>query len=175
MQENVVLVDPEDRPLGEMEKMEAHRRGVLHRAFSVFVFNRNGELLLQRRALDKYHSRGLWSNTCCSHPRPGETVEEAAVRRLREEMGMRCELEKSFTFVYRSTLDRGLIEHEYDHVLVGWCDTQPKINPHEVAEWRYASPAVIRQELIENAGDYTSWFRICFERAAHSAHNWPTS
>ena len=129
MVEKVVLVDPEDRPLGTMEKMEAHRQGVLHRAFSVFVFNSKGDLLLHRRATEKYHSGGLLGPTraCCSHSsRPDETVVEAAQRRLVEEMGMRCQLEPKFSFVYRADLDHGMIEHELDHVLIGYSDVPPE-------------------------------------------------
>lgn len=117
MPEHVILVDENDRPLGISEKMSAHRDGKLHRAFSIFVFNNEGELLLQRRALNKYHSSGLWTNTCCSHPRPGESVEAAAVRRLCEEMGFECALHKAFHFIYKARLERALIEHEFDHVL----------------------------------------------------------
>lgn len=171
-EERVVLVDPSDQVIGHMEKMEAHRKGALHRAFSVFVFNPRGELLLQRRAHNKYHSRGLWTNTCCSHPRPGESLLEAASRRLHEEMGMACSLETRFSFIYRSDLESGLIEHELDHVLVGWSDQKPRPNPREVLEWRYASPEVIREELMMDADRYTIWFRICFEQAAESARRW---
>ena len=150
MVENVVLVDPEDRPLGTMEKMEAHRQGVLHRAFSVFVFNSKGDLLLHRRAMDKYHSGGLWTNTCCSHPRPDETVVQAAQRRLVEEMGMRCQLEPKFSFVYRADLDHGMIEHELDHVLIGYSDVPPEPNPD------------VEADIAANPDHYTAWFKICF-------------
>ena len=167
--EEVVLVDREDRPVGRMEKLEAHRRGLLHRAFSVFVFNHRGEMLLQRRAMDKYHSSGLWSNTCCSHPRPGEAVERAAERRLWEEMGMACDLDRRFSFVYRADFSSGLVEHELDHVFVGWSDAVPSPNPGEVAEWRYATPDEIRAEMEGDPALFTAWFRICFERAAEAA------
>ena len=172
-EEHVVLVDSDDRPLGTMEKLQAHRQGVLHRAISVFVFNRNGELLLQRRAIGKYHSGGLWANTCCSHPRPEEPIGQAAVRRLREEMGMACDLEPRFAFVYRSELDGGLIEHEFDHVFVGYADAEPDPDPSEVSGWRYASPDAIREELEQDPGQFTSWFRICFESAVDAALNPP--
>jgi isopentenyl-diphosphate delta-isomerase len=162
MTENVVLVDPEDRPLGTMEKMEAHRQGVLHRAFSVFVFNSKGDLLLHRRALDKYHSGGLWTNTCCSHPRPEETVVEAAQRRLVEEMGMRCQLEPKFSFVYRADLDHGMIEHELDHVLVGYSDVPPEPNPEEVCETRYMPVREVEADIAAHPDRYTAWFKICF-------------
>lgn len=168
-EERVVLVDSDDRPVGELEKMQAHREGLLHRALSVFVFNGNGELLLQRRAHGKYHSGGLWTNTCCSHPRPGEPVGDAAARRLREEMGMDCNLAPRFAFVYRSELDDGLVEHEFDHVFLGTSEAEPDPNPAEVLEWRYVSPDEIRHELERNPGRFTSWFRICFESAVEAA------
>jgi len=155
MTENVVLVDPEDRPLGTMEKMEAHREGVLHRAFSVFVFNSRGQLLL-------HHSGGLWTNTCCSHPRPGETVVEAAQRRLVEEMGMRCQLEPKFSFVYRADLDHGMVEHELDHVLIGYSDLPPNPNPEEVCETRYMAVREVEADLAAHPDRYTAWFKICF-------------
>ena len=162
MTENVILVDPEDRPLGTMEKMEVHRKGVLHRAFSVFVFNSQGELLLHRRAMDKYHSGGLWTNTCCSHPRPDETVVEAAQRRLVEEMGMRCQLEPKFSCVYRADLDHGMIEHELDHVLIGYSDVPPKPNVDEVCDTRYMSVRALEDDIASNPDSYTAWFKICF-------------
>ena len=162
MVENVVLVDPEDRPLGTMEKMEAHRQGVLHRAFSVFVFNSKGDLLLHRRAKEKYHSGGLWTNTCCSHPRPDETVVEAAQRRLVEEMGMRCQLEPKFSFVYRADLDHGMIEHELDHVLIGYSDVPPEPNPEEVCETRYMPVREVEADIAAHPDHYTAWFKICF-------------
>lgn len=161
----VVLVDDMDRERGQMEKMEAHRAGELHRAFSVFVVNGAGELLLQQRAWEKYHSGGLWTNTCCSHPRPGEPVEAAAVRRLREEMGLACALKPAFQFVYRSALDHGLVEHEFDHVFIGRTDGVPVVNRAEVADFRYAGWEVVAQELEEAPERFTAWFRICFAEA----------
>ncbi len=158
----VVLVDPEDRPLGTMEKMEAHRLGVLHRAFSVFVFNSKGHLLVHRRAHDKYHSGGLWTNTCCSHPRPEEDVVDAAQRRLMEEMGLRCQLEPKFSFVYRADLDHGMIEHELDHVLIGYSDVPPVRNPEEVCETRYIPIPALEADLEAHPEKYTAWFKICF-------------
>ncbi len=172
-EERVVLVDSDDRPVGEMDKLQAHREGVLHRAISVFVFNSEGELLLQRRAPGKYHSGGLWTNTCCSHPRPGEPVSKAATRRLQEEMGMACDLEPRFAFVYRSELDGGLVEHEFDHVFVGTSDSEPVPDPAEVSEWRYASPEAIRHELEERPDRFTTWFRLCFESAVEAAPDRP--
>ena len=132
---DVILVDSQDNPIGVMEKMMAHQTGKLHRAFSVFVFNDHEELLLHRRALTKYHSPGLWTNTCCSHPMPGEDVAVAAHRRLQEEMGMACTLVKTFDFVYRAELDNDLIEHEFDHVFFGRTNDIPVINPDEVCVW----------------------------------------
>lgn len=158
----VVLVDAEDRELGKMEKMEAHEKGLLHRAFSVFVVNDAGQLLLQQRAWSKYHSGGLWTNTCCSHPRPGESVEAAAARRLMEEMGMRCDLSPAFHFVYRSALDHGLVEHELDHVFIGRSSAVPVVNPEEVAGYRYAHWHEVEREMAEGPERFTVWFQICF-------------
>ena len=166
MEEQVVLVNTLDEAQGTMEKMAAHRQGVLHRAFSVFILNSQGELLLQQRSHHKYHSGGLWTNACCSHPRDGETVIEAGVRRLKEEMGMQCQLSKGFDFIYRSELDGGLVEHEFDHVLFGRSDVQPVPNPEEVADTRYVDFDTVRKDMASHPDRYTIWFRICFERAA---------
>lgn len=166
MEEHVVLVNALDEGLGTMEKMEAHRAGLLHRAFSVFILNSKGELLLQQRAHHKYHSGGLWTNTCCSHPRDGESVLDAGRRRLVEEMGMQCQLAKGFDFIYRSELDGGLVEHEFDHVLFGTSDVAPVVNPDEVADYRYVSFEALRKEISAGPERFTTWFRICFERAA---------
>ncbi len=166
MAENVVLVDEHDNELGLMEKMEAHRQGMLHRAFSVFVLNSNGELLMQQRAFHKYHSGGLWTNTCCSHPRYQESTDEAAHRRMQEEMGFDCHLEKLFDFVYRAEFDNNMVEHEFDHLYVGYSDTNPSINPDEVASWKWMSLEEIEYDLVENPDDYTEWFKIIFTRFA---------
>lgn len=163
-EEHVVLVDESDSELGTMEKMKAHRKGLLHRAFSAFVFNSKGELLLQQRALSKYHSAGLWTNTCCSHPRQGESVENAAERRLTEEMGMNCSLTTHFSFMYRVSLDNDLIEHELDHVLVGQSDQIPDPDPLEVAAWRYVSLDTIKDEIALDESQFTEWFKICFDQ-----------
>lgn len=163
-EELVVLVDENDQETGRMEKMEAHRRGVLHRALSVFVFNADNELLLHRRALTKYHSGGLWTNTCCSHPRPDEAVEAAAVRRLGEEMGMHASLTKQFHFVYRAELDHNLIEHELDHVFVGYSSATPQPDPAEVMDWKWISRERLLHELQETPEQFTAWFRIIAER-----------
>ena len=135
--ENVILVDQEDQEIGVMEKMEAHEKGLLHRAFSIFLFNDEQELLIHQRALHKYHSGGLWTNTCCSHPRPGESIEAAAHRRLEEEMGIECEMEKMFSFIYKAPLDNMLTEHELDHGLIGYFSGTPSINKEEVADWKF--------------------------------------
>lgn len=165
MIEFIALVDKEDNEIGSIEKMEAHRLGLLHRAFSVFVKNTKGEILLQQRALDKYHSGGLWTNTCCSHPRINESVLDAAKRRLPEEMGLTCDLHQLYSFIYRAELDNDLIEHELDHVLLGYSDTEPTPNPEEVMNYKYLSPDLILLELKENPASYTVWFKIIFEDA----------
>lgn len=164
MLEEVILVDQNDQQTGTMEKLEAHRLGLLHRAFSVFVFNSKGELLLQQRALDKYHSAGKWTNTCCSHPRPGETNEDAAHRRLREEMGMDCNLEYGFSFLYKATFSNALTEHEYDHVFFGSSDELPVLNPLEVASFRYMSLETLARDLQDRPDVYTPWLKICFDQ-----------
>ena len=162
--EQVILVNVADQVVGFMEKMEAHEKGLLHRAFSVFVFNSKGELMLQQRAAHKYHSGGLWTNTCCSHPRQGETVLDAAERRLMEEMGMSCALKESFSFIYKAELDQGLTEHELDHVVMGWYDGTPNINPDEVQDWKYVSLEDIKEDIKNSPETYTEWFKIIFER-----------
>jgi isopentenyl-diphosphate delta-isomerase len=162
--EKVILVDKNDHPVGEMEKMEAHEKAVLHRAFSIFVFNKHNKLMLQQRALSKYHSPGLWTNTCCSHPRPGESILDAGHRRLTEEMGFDCEIEKIFDFIYKAELDQGLTEHEFDHVFFGRYNENPVINPEEVASWKWMEMADIAGDMKKNPESYTVWFRIAFER-----------
>ena len=162
--EEVVLVDPQDNPIGKMEKMQAHVEGALHRALSVFIFNDKGELLIHQRALEKYHSAGLWTNTCCSHPRPDEAPLDAAHRRLQEEMGMACELEEGFTFLYRSEFDNDLIEHELDHVFIGMSNDLPQPNPEEVAAYRYISWTDLQKEIDEDSKRFTTWFRICLPK-----------
>ena len=159
--EQVILVGTDDKEIGTMEKQQAHIEGRLHRAISVFIFNSKGEMLLQRRASGKYHSAGLWTNTCCSHPFPGETVHAAAVRRLQEEMGMECELKKTFSFIYNAKLDNGLTEHEFDHVFRGTTDAFPKPDPAEVGAWQFLFPAQIEKDIKEHPQEYTEWFKIC--------------
>jgi isopentenyl-diphosphate delta-isomerase len=158
MTENVVLIDEADAALGEGEKLEVHRRGLLHRAFSVFAFNAGGELLLQRRALSKYHSGGLWTNTCCGHPRPGEATADAARRRLGEELGIGCgELEPAGTLRYRAEL-ADLVENELDHLLVTHVEDEPRPDPEEVVEWRYIGREELDAWIADRPEDFTAWF-----------------
>jgi isopentenyl-diphosphate delta-isomerase len=159
---DVVLVDASDREIGLMEKLEAHEKGLLHRAFSVFIYNSEGNMLLQQRADKKYHSGGLWTNACCSHPLPDENVAHAAGRRLLEEMGLTAELEPSFSFIYNARLDNGLVEHEYDHVFVGICNEVPDINPDEVKSFRWMSDEEILREINSSPHNFTAWFHIAF-------------
>lgn len=164
MIEKVILVDSADRVTGEAEKLEAHRQGVLHRAFSIFIFNSRGELLVQQRALGKYHSGGLWTNTCCGHPRPGEATLAAGERRLAEETGIVCTLQELCTFTYRHEFSNGLTEHEYDHVLVGFSDATARPDPAEIMDLRYIWPDELALALAENPEIYTAWLRICYEQ-----------
>lgn len=163
-EENVILVDQNDEPIGLMPKMEAHEKAVLHRAFSVFIMNDKGETMLQQRAKDKYHSPLLWTNTCCSHQRDGESNIEAGKRRLGEEMGFTTELKELFSFIYKAPFDNGLTEHELDHVMMGHYNNVPNINPNEVEAWKWMHPADIKQDIDKNPGQYTAWFKIIFER-----------
>jgi len=158
--EYVILVNKNDMPLGTMEKMEAHEKGTLHRAFSVFIFNKHGQLMLQQRALTKYHSPGLWTNTVCSHPRVGEEIHQAAHRRLKEEMGFDCDLKDAFSFLYKADVGQGLREHEFDHVLVGVSDDAPVLNNEEVADWKYIDFEWLTKDIVEHPEKYTVWFRI---------------
>jgi isopentenyl-diphosphate Delta-isomerase len=159
-EEHVILVDENDRPLGTAEKMDAHRKGLLHRAVSVLVMDSAGRMLLQRRAADKYHSAGLWTNACCSHPRPGEDNAAAAERRLIEEMGIACRPEPLFAFVYRAELDSGLTEHEYDHVFLCRTDALPVLNPAEADDFAYMHIEDIRSDMARSPERYTEWFKI---------------
>ena len=161
-EELVILVDENDNELGLMEKMEAHQKGLLHRAFSVFLINDSNQLLLQKRALDKYHSPGLWTNTCCSHPRKSEKVIDAGHRRLFEEMGIKSELKPFTSFVYKAEFDNGLIEHEFDHVIVGSFVGHPIINQLEVCDWKWEDLDLLKIDLNTNPNDYTEWFKIIF-------------
>jgi isopentenyl-diphosphate delta-isomerase len=147
-----------------MPKLEAHKKGVLHRAFSVFIFNNDGELMLQRRALTKYHSPGLWTNTCCSHQRDGETNIISGKRRLNEEMGFNTELFEKTSFIYKAKFDNGLTEHEFDHVLVGSYNHSPIINPNEVDSWKWMSMENVKKDIKDHPENYTAWFKIIFEK-----------
>ena len=162
-QDFVILVDKNDNEVGQLEKMEAHRKALLHRAISVFICNTKGEWLLQRRAFGKYHSNGLWTNTCCSHPFPGETSQEAAKRRLAEEMGLQANLKEIFWFTYKEPLDNELTEHELDHVFVGVTDELPEINTDEVNEWKYMSFDALKADIENHPEKYTVWFKMIFE------------
>ena len=163
--EQVILVDERDRAVGVSGKLRAHRAGALHRAFSVFIFDDAGRLLLQKRAHAKYHSGGLWSNTCCGHPRPGETTERAARRRLREEMNLDCELRAAFAFIYRAELDGALVEHEYDHVFVGTHSGAPVPDPAEVEDWRWVRMGELRAALCAEPHRYSYWLKVAVEQA----------
>lgn len=161
--EHVVLVNEQDQQIGIMEKMAAHIVPRLHRAFSIFIFNSKGELLLQQRALSKYHSPGLWTNTCCSHPCDGETLAQATSRRLMEEMGMHCDMHEVFTFIYKAPVGLGLIEHEFDHVWFGKTDEVPQINTEEVASWKYMRLEDLQADIKAHPELYTEWFKISFD------------
>jgi len=165
MEEKVILVDEQDNQLGLMPKMEAHEKAVLHRAFSVFIFNDKRELMLQQRAAHKYHSPLLWTNTCCSHQRDGESNIEAGKRRLDEEMGFSTDLKEVFSFVYKAPFDNGLTEHELDHVMVGDFNGEPKINPEEVESYKWMTLDAVKNDIEINPDDYTAWFKIIFKES----------
>lgn len=160
----VILVDKNDNQTGIIGKMEAHRKSLLHRAISVFIINLNGEWILQKRAFDKYHSNGLWTNTCCTHPKPGEENIESARRRLREEMGIECDLLELFSFTYKEKLDNGLTEHELDHVFFGVSDKDPVINTSEVEEWKAISFEDLHNDISKSPADYTYWFKKIYQK-----------
>ncbi len=166
MEERVILVDENDREIGSEEKIQAHRRGKLHRAFSIFIFNSKGEMLLQRRARNKYHSGGLWSNACCSHPRSGESLEGAVHRRLKEEMGFDINLEEAFHFIYKAKVGN-LTEHELDHVFVGEYDGEVSPDPEEVEEYVWAELEQIREDMKTHPENYTEWFKSAFEKVVN--------
>ena len=164
LEEKVILVDRSDRQIGVAEKLQAHHEGLLHRAFSIFVLNSQGQLLLQKRAKHKYHSGGLWTNTCCSHPRPDEPTELAVHRRLQEEMGFNCELREIFSFIYKAKLDHGLTEHEFDRVFVGYSDREPILNPEEAEDWKWIDLTSLQDDIQKNPQSYTYWLRDCCDR-----------
>ncbi|QYA25714.1 isopentenyl-diphosphate Delta-isomerase [Gramella sp. MT6] len=167
-EEKVILVNEKDEQIGLMEKIEAHEKALLHRAFSVFVFNDKNELMIQQRALSKYHSPGLWTNTCCSHQREGESNVEAGKRRLQEEMGFSTELKDTISFIYKAPFDNGLTEHEFDHILVGNFEGVPALNPDEVAAWKWVSLDDLKVDMKKNPHIYTEWFKIIFDK--YSSH-----
>jgi len=167
IEEKVILVNENDEPIGLMPKLEAHQKALLHRAFSVFVLNDNNEVMLQQRAADKYHSPLLWTNTCCSHQREGETNIQAGKRRLFEEMGFEVELKELFSFIYKAPFDNGLTEHELDHVMIGYCNQQPQINTEEVADWKWMKIEDIKADIASNPEIYTAWFKIIFDKFYH--------
>ncbi|QLG44227.1 isopentenyl-diphosphate Delta-isomerase [Costertonia aggregata] len=163
-EENVILVNEADEQIGTMPKMEAHEKALLHRAFSVFIMNDKGETMLQQRAAHKYHSPLLWTNTCCSHQRVGETNIQAGKRRLQEEMGFMAELEEVISFIYKAPFDNGLTEHELDHVMIGKYNDAPKINPDEVADWKWMRPEAVKEDIYRSPEKYTEWFKIIFDK-----------
>jgi isopentenyl-diphosphate delta-isomerase len=164
MEEQVILVDEQDNPIGLMPKLEAHQKAVLHRAFSVFILNSKGELMLQQRAKHKYHSPGLWTNTCCSHQRQGETNIHAGMRRLQEEMGFTTDLKEIISFIYKAPFDNGLTEHEFDHVLIGHYEDSPIINHYEVADWKWMPLEDVKNDIDTYPELYTVWFVIIFTK-----------
>ncbi len=163
-EEEVILVNKNDEPIGTMPKMEAHEKAMLHRAFSVFVLNDKNEIMLQQRAAHKYHSPLLWTNTCCSHQRVGETNIEAGKRRLQEEMGFTTELKELFSFIYKAPFDNGLTEHELDHVMLGHYNKEPQINADEVGNWKWMTAEEIKNDIAEVPDNYTAWFKIIFDK-----------
>ena len=165
VEEQVILVDTNDNQIGLMAKMEAHEKAVLHRAFSVFTFNDKGQLLLQQRAADKYHSPLLWTNTCCSHQRNGETNLEAGKRRLQEEMGFTCNLKEVFSFIYKAPFDNGLTEHELDHVMIGYYNNNPVINKEEVESFKWMTLEEVKSDIDLQPEIYTEWFKIIFKES----------
>lgn len=164
MAENILTVDEQDRETGYMEKIEVHKKGILHRAFSVMIFNDNGEVLIQKRAKRKYHSPGLWTNSCCSHQREGETLTEAVARRIQEELGITCDCKEEFKFKYRVEFDNGLIEHEIDHVFIGHYNGNVFPNEDEVEEIRWVPLDKLHKEMREHPEDFTYWFKILMKQ-----------
>lgn len=162
--EMVILVDTDDNEIGEMEKLEAHKKACLHRALSVFIFNSKGEMLLQKRASHKYHSPSLWTNTCCSHPYPKEDSASAASRRLMQEMGLTAELSFVYKFIYKADFENGLTEYEYDNVFTGISDESPTLNPEEACEWKYITKEALLTDIEAHPEQYTEWFKLCIPR-----------
>ncbi|KGO84592.1 isopentenyl-diphosphate delta-isomerase [Flavobacterium rivuli WB 3.3-2 = DSM 21788] len=166
-EEQVILVNDRDEAIGLMPKMEAHEKALLHRAFSVFVLNKNNEIMLQQRAAEKYHSPLLWTNTTCSHQRDGESNIAAGTRRLQEEMGFTTELKELFSFIYKAPFDNGLTEHEFDHVMIGYYNDAPQINPEEAESWKWMAIEDVKDDMQANPDSYTVWFRIIFDEFYH--------
>ena len=164
MKEKVILIDENDKEIGEEEKIKAHQEGKLHRAFSIFIFNSQGKMLLQKRAQDKYHSGGLWSNACDGHPRPGEDIEKAAHRRLKEEMGFDCKLKKIFKFKYKAELENGLVEHEIDHVFWGTYNENPKPNPKEIETFKWVDLKSLLKDVSSHSEKYAFWFKAALPK-----------
>lgn len=172
--EQVILVDADDKPVGTMEKMQAHREGKLHRAFSILIFNVQGQLLIQKRAAGKYHSPGLWANTCCSHPQPSETMEAATRRRLREELGIDLQPKFEYKFIYRAELGNNMTEHEMDYVFSGTWNKEPEVDTNEISAWRFVDVDVLREDMAHHPEAYTHWFKLIvshpqFELLGHQA------
>lgn len=163
-EEQVILVNENDEQIGLMPKMEAHEKALLHRAFSVFIFNDKKELMIQQRAKDKYHSPGLWANTCCSHQREGESNIAAGKRRLQEEMGFTTDLKETTSFIYKAPFDNGLTEHEFDHILVGNYNGEPNLNPAEVQDYKWIGLEELKQDMKQHPEIYTAWFKIIFDK-----------
>ncbi len=170
MKDHVILVSPKDKPVGYMEKIEAHKKGLLHRAISVFIFNERNEMLIQRRALSKYHTPGIWSNTACSHPRKNETVIEAADRRLFEEMGMKTSLNYGFKFLYKAEFSNGLIEHELDHVFFGFSNEKPSLNNSEVCDYKYLDQGNLEKMISHQPEIFSPWFKLTYKKVFDLAY-----
>jgi isopentenyl-diphosphate delta-isomerase len=164
MTEFVILVDEKDNQIGTGEKLDTHKKGILHRAFSIIIYNTKGEMMLQLRAKTKYHGGGLWTNACCGHPRPGEDLMAAMKRRLREEMGFECELTKMFEYIYQVKLDKGMTEHEFLHVFKGTFDGVPNLNPEEADDWKWISMKDLKTDMKKNPQNYTPWFKLSMAR-----------
>lgn len=172
MVENIIAVDDLDKEIGSIEKMEAHYKGILHRAFSILIFNSKNQLLLQKRSEQKYHSPGLWTNTCCSHPKYGENLQDVIYRRLQEEMGFTCKLTEIFSFVYKVQLENNLFENEYDHVYFGIYDGEVVINKHEVKDYKWVDINEVKSHIISNPQLYTYWFKYLFNRAENELYKY---
>lgn len=169
MQRNkVILVDENDNAIGEMDKMEAHVKGALHRAFSIFIFNSQDEMLIHQRAQNKYHGGGLWTNACCSHPQWGENTQKSALERLNFEMGLDCDVAHQFSFLYESPVENNLIEHEYDHVFVGITDKEPIINHEEVIDYKWINTEDLKTDILKNPNNYTVWFKMALPKILNS-------